>query len=86
MIFAYTLQVGDSLTLADVLFAEILEMYADILKSKDFLAASPACKKVLDTVLALPQVAAYLSSDLRYPLGGEEYMREVDIALGRRKE
>ena len=43
----------------------------------------PHLHAVVTDVLAQPNIAAYLSSDLRYPPSSAAYVKQVDVVLGR---
>jgi len=81
-----TFLVGSSLTLADILLAEALLAYVEVtaaIGAPTPLTAYPRLKRLYDHVLALPGVAAYLASPLRYPLGDAVYWANVNTVLRR---
>lgn len=78
-----TFLVQSTFTFADVGLAQVLHMLGDIKGNFEFLAPYPALCKLLEAVTSLPGVAAYLKSDLHYPLGDEAYCVNVDTVLRR---
>ncbi len=80
--------VGAQRTAADVLLAQALfEASEACLGRGDDLGwlkeAHPHMYAVVQSVLEMPGIAAYLKSELRYPPSGPEYVRQVDEVLGR---
>ena len=76
--------VPSGLSYADILIAEMLEGYTGFL-GKGFLDALPGLKALHATVLAHEGIAAYLSSQRRYPFPegavGQEYVANVNEVL-----
>ena len=70
-----------SMTFADVLLAEALSSYLEW--CPDILDGSPGVAGLYAAVTDLPGIAAYLSSDLRYPKPGDDYVIGVAKVLQR---
>lgn len=89
--------VGSSLTYADVLLADCLTSYSEMMALLDggdggdaWLKPYPALKRTRDMVVALPGVAAYLADPTRrfaFPAGesASKYVDNVDMVLARNK-
>ena len=76
---------GASLSYADILVAEAVDAY-DATLSAGALCGWPALLALRNRVRAMPQIAAYLASDLRYPCprgaAGAEYVKQYDALMG----
>jgi len=81
--------VGAKRSAADVLLAQALYEAAEACKGAGtqlqwLQEACPHLHAVVQDVIAQPNVAAYLASDLRYPPSGPAYVQQVDEVLGRK--
>ena len=63
---------ADELTFADVVLAEALSAYLE--HCPDILVDTPHLDRLYHEVVQMPDIAAYLKSDLRYPPPGPEYV------------
>ncbi len=66
---------------ADVMLAEVLRSYTQICPQN--IASYPALLRLRDAVMALPGVAAYLASDLSFPVPDAKYCENVNTVLRR---
>lgn len=73
--------VGTRLSFADVVLAEALSSYLERLP--DILAHSPALAALRAHITALPGIAAYLASDRRWSMPGNQYILDVARVLQR---
>mmetsp|Transcript_11307 Transcript_11307/g.18414 ORF Transcript_11307/g.18414 Transcript_11307/m.18414 type:complete len:253 (+) Transcript_11307:126-884(+) len=74
--------VGHSLSYADVLAAHLLTWAVEELGA-DCVRTMPLLVDLQRHVLSLPQMAAFIKSDLYYPIGDDAYVQEVNVTLGR---
>ncbi|MBY8977537.1 glutathione S-transferase family protein [Rhodobacteraceae bacterium NNCM2] len=72
---------AEGMTFADVVLAEALSSYLEW--CPDILDDTPRLRELYDTVTATPGIAAYLASDLRYPMPGDDYVIGVARVLQR---
>jgi len=77
----YTVQA--TATHGDLALAEVLYAIKEITGSEAFLAPYPHVLELAKVVWSLPQIVAYLASDLRFPLPGAAYVANVDTVLRR---
>ncbi len=63
---------ADKMTFADVVLAEALSSYLEWLPG--LLDRTPALKELYEKVTSEPLIAAYLTSDLRYPKPDDDYV------------
>lgn len=75
--------VGSSMAYADVLLAEALQSYVDVLQSAEWLAAYPRLAQLHDAMLRHEGVRAYLISPLRFGVAGPPYVTSVARVLRR---
>ena len=63
---------ADQLTFADVVLSEALSAYLEY--CPDILIDTPRLERLYHDVVRMPDIAAYLRSDLRYPPAGSDYV------------
>ena len=73
--------VGTRLSYSDVMVGEVLTSYIECLP--ECLEPYPKLKALRETVVALPGVARYLSSELRWPKPDDDYKNNVNLVLRR---
>jgi glutathione S-transferase len=74
--------VGSSLSYADVLAAHLLTWVVEELGA-DCVRTMPLLVDLQRYVISLPHMAAFIKSDLYYPVGDDAYVNEVNTTLGR---
>jgi len=72
---------GTRLSFADVVLAEALTAYLE--RVPDILAETPGLADLQARVTAHPGIAAYLASDARWPIPGDQYVIDVARVLQR---
>lgn len=77
--------VGNTLSYIDILAAHLLTWAMEELGefALEVVRTTPLLVDLQRHVLSLPQMEAFIRSDLYYPLGDEAYVKEVSTTLGR---